>query len=92
MATFVTSSASGRSRAAAGFRVTSTRDPSPLIGYHNEGWSAAYIHSTAPYGPTTPPSGPGGSGGGGVGPAAGGGHETRASVIMKTSDVQVTSS
>uniref|UniRef100_A0A8C6TQJ8 Interferon regulatory factor n=1 Tax=Neogobius melanostomus TaxID=47308 RepID=A0A8C6TQJ8_9GOBI len=50
------------------FRVTSTRDPTPLISYHANGWTPDFASS----GPRTP-----------FAP----GHEKRASVIMKTSDV-----
>ncbi|CAL9707511.1 unnamed protein product [Knipowitschia caucasica] len=57
MSTFVTNSKPN-------FRVTSTRDPAPLISYHSEPWTPTCI---AP-----PPPAP---------------HETRVSVIRKTSDV-----
>lgn len=54
------------------FRVTSTRDPAPLISYHADGWAPAFPGSAAPGTPSAPSH------------AA---HEKRASVIMKTSDV-----
>ncbi|XP_034078702.1 interferon regulatory factor 2 isoform X1 [Gymnodraco acuticeps] len=64
MATFVTASKPN-------FRVTSTRDPTPLISYHTgevDGWTAAYGQNSESA-------------------ATGLTHEMRASVIMKTSDV-----
>ncbi|XP_034738971.1 interferon regulatory factor 2 [Etheostoma cragini] len=39
MATFVTASKPN-------FRVTSTRDPVPLISYHTDGWTPAYNHNS----------------------------------------------
>ncbi|KAA8589151.1 hypothetical protein FQN60_010496 [Etheostoma spectabile] len=39
MATFVTATKPN-------FRVTSTRDPVPLISYHTDGWTPAYSHSS----------------------------------------------
>uniref|UniRef100_A0A672FE37 Interferon regulatory factor n=1 Tax=Salarias fasciatus TaxID=181472 RepID=A0A672FE37_SALFA len=66
MATFVSPSKPN-------FRVTSTRDPAPLISYHGGDW--------------TPQNSLVSSAGGGGGGAHGHGHEARASVIMKTSDV-----
>ncbi|KAM3867218.1 interferon regulatory factor 2 [Diretmus argenteus] len=64
MATFVTT-------AKPNFRVTSTRDPDPLISYHTGSWTTDYSANSQPLVPT----------------AAGQAHEMRASVIMKTSDV-----
>lgn len=57
----------------ANFRVTSTRDPAPLISYHSNGWTPA---STTAAATATPPSS-----------AQSHAHEKRASVIKKTSDV-----
>ncbi|XP_072296091.1 interferon regulatory factor 2 isoform X2 [Eucyclogobius newberryi] len=53
------------------FRVTSTRDPQPLISYHTDPWTPAF-----PPGALAMPAGPPGHA-----------HEMRASVIRKTSDV-----
>lgn len=39
MATFVTATKPN-------FRVTSTRDPVPLISYHTDGWTPAYSHNS----------------------------------------------
>lgn len=64
MATFVTA---GKPN----FRVTSTRDPSPLISYHTDGWTSGYGQNSQLLTPA------------GTSHA----HEMRASVIMKTSDV-----
>ncbi|XP_033977157.1 interferon regulatory factor 2 isoform X2 [Trematomus bernacchii] len=64
MATFVTATKPN-------FRVTSTRDPTPLISYHTgevDDWTAAYGQNSESA-------------------ATGLTHEMRASVIMKTSDV-----
>ncbi|KAL0973935.1 hypothetical protein UPYG_G00213150 [Umbra pygmaea] len=72
MATFV---AAGK---VTNFKVTSTRDPMPLISYSNAPWTKDM--STAPCPPSEQASSSQGS-------AA----ETRASVIMKTSDVSLSS-
>uniref|UniRef100_A0A667ZD23 Interferon regulatory factor n=1 Tax=Myripristis murdjan TaxID=586833 RepID=A0A667ZD23_9TELE len=64
MATFVTA-------AKPNFRVTSTRDPTPLISYHTDGWTSGYGQNSQLLVPA------------GTSHA----HEMRASVIMKTSDV-----
>ncbi|KAF7647108.1 hypothetical protein LDENG_00177320 [Lucifuga dentata] len=64
MATFVSASKPN-------FRVTSTRDPAPLISYHADSWIPSYSqNSQILVSPTTSHT-----------------HEMRASVIMKTSDV-----
>ncbi|XP_034038239.1 interferon regulatory factor 2 [Thalassophryne amazonica] len=64
MATFVNASKPN-------FRVTSTRDPAPIISYHSEVWVPGYSPDSQLL-----PS-----------PIASHTHEMRASVIMKTSDV-----
>ncbi|XP_056143951.1 interferon regulatory factor 2 [Lampris incognitus] len=64
MSTFV-------SAAKPNFRITSTRDPAPIISYHANSWMSDYIQSAQPLLPET----------------ASHTHEMRASVIMKTSDV-----
>ncbi|XP_071378510.1 interferon regulatory factor 2-like [Centroberyx affinis] len=64
MATFVTA-------AKPNFRVTSTRDPTPLISYHTDGWTSGYSQNSQLLVPL----------------ASSPAHEMRASVIMKTSDV-----
>lgn len=62
MATFVSTSK-------ANFRVTSMKDPSPLISYHGDGWMPTYTQNSV------------------ASSASSHGHEMRASVIRKTSDV-----
>ncbi|XP_013856506.1 interferon regulatory factor 2 [Austrofundulus limnaeus] len=62
MATFVNQSKPN-------FRVTSMKDPSPLISYHGDGWMPTYTQNSV------------------ESSASSHGHEMRASVIRKTSDV-----
>lgn len=73
MATFVTA---GKTN----FKVTSTRDPAPLISYHSSPWTGSSPNAQPI--PLTPTSSSQGSA-----PSQGSVSETRASVIMKTSDL-----